>query len=70
MTKKYTQKVAALDNLSLSIAEGEILALLGRNGAGKTTLIDIITKMQEPTSGSVEFKKDLDENKIGVCYQQ
>jgi ABC-type multidrug transport system ATPase subunit len=33
---------------------------LGRNGAGKTTLIDIITKMQEPTSGSVEFKKDLD----------
>lgn len=56
--------------MSLTIAQGEILALLGRNGAGKTTLIDIITGMQEQTSGSIDFKVNKDELKIGVCYQQ
>lgn len=69
MTKKF-DKFTALDGLSLTIGQGEILALLGRNGAGKTTLIDIITGMQEPTSGSINFKQDKNELKIGVCYQQ
>ena len=69
MTKKF-KKFTALDSLSLTIAQGEILALLGRNGAGKTTLIDIIIGMQEQTSGSIDFKVNKDELKIGVCYQQ
>ena len=70
MTKKF-KKFTALDSLSLTIVqEGEILALLGRNGAGKTTLIDIIIGMQEQTSGSIDFKVNKDELKIGVCYQQ
>lgn len=45
--------VAAVDNLSLQVAEGEIYAFLGLNGAGKTTTIRMILGMIKPTSGSV-----------------
>ncbi len=44
----------ALDNVSLSIAEGEIAALVGPNGAGKTTLMRAISGLEMPISGSVQ----------------
>jgi ABC-2 type transport system ATP-binding protein len=47
--------VQALDNVSLSLAEGEILFLLGANGAGKTTLIKILSSLIEPDAGRVEI---------------
>jgi ABC-2 type transport system ATP-binding protein len=43
--------VRALDNLSLSVRQGEIFGLLGENGAGKTTLLRILTTLVRPTSG-------------------
>lgn len=53
LTKTYEGGFTALDDVSLDIQEGEILALLGPNGAGKTTLISTICGLIEPTSGSV-----------------
>lgn len=47
--------VVAVDNLSLEVNEGEIVALIGPNGAGKTTAFNCITGVYEPTNGSVSF---------------
>ena len=43
----------ALDNISLDLREGEILALIGPNGAGKTTFFNCITGIYTPTSGDI-----------------
>ena len=47
--------VVAVDNLSLEVNEGEIVALIGPNGAGKTTAFNTITGVYEPTNGTVSF---------------
>ncbi len=47
--------VMAVNNLSLDVPEGEIIALIGPNGAGKTTAFNCITGVYEPTNGLVEF---------------
>jgi ABC-2 type transport system ATP-binding protein len=52
LIKRYGDKLA-VDNVSLSIKEGEILGLLGPNGAGKTTLINSIIGITEIQSGEV-----------------
>ena len=51
--------VVAVDNLSLEVNEGEIVALIGPNGAGKTTAFNCITGVYEPTNGCVYFCDDL-----------
>ena len=50
LTKKY-KDVVAVDDLNLSIAEGELFSLLGVNGAGKTTIIKMLSCLTQPTSG-------------------
>jgi len=47
--------VVAVDNLSLEVNVGEIVALIGPNGAGKTTAFNAITGVYEPTNGRVTF---------------
>ena len=46
----------ALDDVSLTVAEGEIIAIVGANGAGKTSLIRTIAGMQRPSRGSIRFE--------------
>ena len=48
-------RVRALHDVSLDVAEGSIVALLGSNGAGKTTTLRVISGLLRPTHGSVEF---------------
>ena len=50
LTKRY-KDVVAVDNLTLSIDEGELFSLLGVNGAGKTTTIKILSCITETTDG-------------------
>ena len=62
ITKRYNRKLA-LDEVSLSLRQGELFGLLGPNGAGKTTLIRIINQIVEADSGTIRFKGDLMQQK-------
>lgn len=55
ITKRYANGVLALDNLSLTIRRGEIVALLGPNGAGKSTAIKLLMGLSSPTTGTVRI---------------
>ena len=50
LTKQY-KDVLAVDGLSLTVGEGELVSLLGVNGAGKTTTIKMLSCLAQPTSG-------------------
>ena len=53
VTKRFGDFVA-VNNLSFSIAEGEVVGFLGANGAGKTTTLRMILDILRPTSGTIE----------------
>ncbi len=55
LTKRFGGLLAN-DDLSFTVAEGEIVGLIGPNGAGKSTLFDLITGFQAPDAGSVRFE--------------
>ncbi len=70
-TKKGTMK--AMENVSLSVEEGEFVCLLGPSGCGKSTFLNIVAGFIKPTGGSIE----LDEEEIrapgkerGVVFQE
>jgi branched-chain amino acid transport system ATP-binding protein len=46
----------AVDDVSLSVGEGEIVGIIGTNGSGKTTLLNLITGYLQPTSGHIIFQ--------------
>lgn len=47
--------IVALDGLSFAIDDGHICGLIGPNGAGKTTMFNVVSRIYEPTSGSVTY---------------
>ncbi len=79
-SKVYSEDVKALNDISVSIANGEMFFIIGESGAGKTTLLKLISSMEQPTTGLIEiggqpihqlkgYKLARLRQKIGVAYQ-
>src|SRR5712672_3597047 len=74
VTKKFGE-IAAVNNVSFSVREGELMALLGPSGGGKTTVLRMIAGLEVPTSGDVLIRgqrvNDLSVQKrnIGFVFQ-
>lgn len=65
--RKEFGAAVAVDDLSFSVQEGEIVGLLGANGAGKTTSIHMLLGLITPTSGSIKmFGMDLERHRIEI----
>jgi ABC-2 type transport system ATP-binding protein len=74
LTKAY-KGIRAVDEMSLTVEAGTVIALLGPNGAGKTTAISMILGLQEPTSGKVKLlggdpRDPKIRNRIGAMLQE
>ncbi|ANE35676.1 ferrirhodotorulic acid ABC transporter, ATP-binding protein [Campylobacter iguaniorum] len=79
---KYFGDVKALDDINLSVLKGEWVSIMGPSGSGKSTLVNILSLMDNPTSGEYRLAGELanslsDEqilefrrNKIGLIFQQ
>src|SRR4051794_7351033 len=58
--------VAALDHITLDVASGEFVCLLGASGCGKSTLLNIVAGLDRPTSGQVSVRA----NRTGLMFQE
>jgi putative ABC transport system ATP-binding protein len=82
LSKQFANGVTALSDISVSIRQGEFIALVGRSGSGKSTLMNILGGLDAPTTGSVsingktvEYKNrknliDLRRTQVGFVFQQ
>ena len=55
LTKTFENGVTALNDVNLSVAEGDIFGIIGLSGAGKSTLVRCMNMLERPTSGTVEL---------------
>ncbi len=73
-------QIKALDNITLSILQGEFVSIVGPSGSGKSTLLNIMSGLDKPTKGEVFFKNnkinsnkdwiDIRSKKIGFVFQK
>ena len=82
LSKQFSNGVTALQDVSITIEQGEFIALIGRSGSGKSTLMNILGGLDSPSSGSVVIKGnevdyrnrkkliDIRRTQIGFVFQQ
>lgn len=82
LTKKFPNGVTALSDVSITIKQGEFVALIGRSGSGKSTLMNILGGLDHPTTGTVTINGkvvdyrnrrtliDIRRTQVGFVFQQ
>lgn len=73
--KKFGEKFTALQDVSLTIGEGEFVALIGPSGCGKTTLLRLVADLEQPTAGTITIeghapKEARRRHEIGLAFQK
>ena len=76
LTKVFNNEIRAVDGISFTVEEGEILGFLGPNGAGKTTTLNMLATLLRPTSGTATLdghdimaEPDAVRRSIGYVFQ-
>ncbi|MEG0218558.1 MAG: ABC transporter ATP-binding protein [Anaerorhabdus sp.] len=81
LSKQYDENTIAVSDVSFSIEEGSVVAIIGRSGSGKSTLLQVIGLLDKPTSGTINLDNQnisqfndnkramYRRNKIGFIYQ-
>ncbi|MFT3690896.1 ABC transporter ATP-binding protein [Paenirhodobacter sp.] len=75
LTKEYNNQFVAVDNVTLTVGAGELLALLGPSGCGKTTCLRMIAGLVDPTSGEIVIggkpitKTPVHRRNMGMLFQ-
>ena len=71
LSKKYYSKkgeILAIKNITLNIKENDFIAIVGPSGCGKSTLLSILSEIDKPTTGTIEYPNG--SKKIGYMFQQ
>ncbi len=70
LTKIYSQRLIAVNDMNLEVPRGSVFGLLGPNGAGKTTTLRLLLGLQRPTAGQAQvFGKSCGPNAVSVRSQ-
>ncbi|KES11968.1 ABC-type spermidine/putrescine transport systems, ATPase component [Snodgrassella alvi SCGC AB-598-O11] len=74
INKKFSDKIVAAD-LSLEVADGQLVAVLGESGSGKSTLLNMAAGLVQPDSGNIFINKENitfllpEQRRIGLMFQ-
>jgi ABC-type lipoprotein export system ATPase subunit len=67
-------KLEAVQNVSMTLASGDFIAVMGRSGSGKSTLLNLLTGLESPTSGQILFEDrdltNLDEEELALWRRE
>jgi len=68
--KTFSNGVVALDDVDLTIREGDFVSLLGPSGCGKSTALRLIAGLSMPTTGKLDWRKALGDDCVGFVFQE
>jgi lipopolysaccharide transport system ATP-binding protein len=66
--RSYHTEFWALNDINLEITKGTTLGIMGENGAGKSTLLHLISRIQQPTTGSIQVEGRISTLELGVGF--